>query len=99
MGFLSQFFKPAARGPAPLPSGSFTVDPEGRIITSTVPSSFAPENLARISVVVLSSFHRAKAIGISLAELTVSFGAMNIKAREMRGGAIIFLSPRTPVRK
>jgi hypothetical protein len=29
-----------------------------------------------------------------LSEFTVNLGAMNIKARELRGGAIIFLSPR-----
>lgn len=99
MGFLNKLFKPAARGPAPLPSGSFTVDRNGEILSSTISSSFSPERLREISTTVLAAFQDAKQAGLALSELVLSFGALSIKAREMRGGAMIFLSPRASIRK
>jgi hypothetical protein len=93
MGLLKNLFKPAARGPAPLPSGSFTVDRSGEIITCTIPSSFSRDGLKDISKLVLRVFKDAKEAGLVLTELAVNFGAMKLKAREMRGGAMIFLTP------
>ena len=95
MGLLKRILKPAARGPA-LPSGSFTVDPNGEIITCTIPTSFSRDGLKDISKLVLRAFKEAKEADLALTELAVNFGAMKLKAREMRGGAMIFLAPRGP---
>ncbi|HEV8542348.1 MAG TPA: hypothetical protein VGR78_08150 [Verrucomicrobiae bacterium] len=99
MGLLKRLLKPAARGPAPLPSGSFTVDPNGEIITCTIPTSFSRDGLKDISKLVLRAFKEAKEAELALTELAVNFGAMKLKAREMRGGAMIFLAPRGPAQK
>jgi hypothetical protein len=99
MGFLKNLFKPDARGPAPLPSGSFTVDSGGEILSSTVSSSFSPSHLREISSLVLNAFREAKEAELALGEVAATFGALNIKACEMRGGAMIFLSPRASSRK
>lgn len=94
MGFLG-FFKPQTKAPAPLPTGSFTVDSAGEIVTSTVPSSFSRESLKQIGHMVLQAFKDARKTGQNSSELAIQYSSLDLKARELRGGAIIFLSPRT----
>lgn len=76
-------------------SGSFTVDSEGRVITSTLPSSFPASHIREVATHVLVAFREAKKLEMPLTEIVMHFSAMKITAREMRGGAIIFLAPET----
>jgi hypothetical protein len=94
MGFL-KIFQGQTKAPAPLPTGSFTIDSTGEILTSTVPSSFSRDSLKTIGHNVIEFFREAKRAEQSFTELTVQYSALDLKARELRGGAIIFLSPRT----
>ena len=94
MGFLSLFKTPKTQCPPPLPSGSYTVDRDGKVVTSTVSSTVAGQTLEQISAQVLQTFKDAKQAELNMTEFSITMGAMNIKARELRGGAIIFLSPR-----
>jgi hypothetical protein len=94
MGLLSFFKAPKTQGPPPLPSGSYTVDRDGKVVTSTISSTVAGETLERISAQVLQTFKDAKQAELNMTEFNITMGSMNIKARELRGGAIIFLSPR-----
>ena len=48
MGFLSRLFKPRQSGLVHLQAGSFTLDRDGRIMTSTLPQSFPTEFLKAI---------------------------------------------------
>lgn len=98
MGLLD-LFKSRAESPAPLPSGSFTVDRTGEILSSTIASSFPPQDLKQIGALVLKTFREAEKVELRFSEFAVTFGAMTLKARELRGGAIIFLSPRGNPRK
>jgi len=98
MGFLD-LFKSRAETPPPLPSGSFTVDRTGTVLSSTVSSSFPAARLKEISALVLKTFREGQKQDLSFAEFTVHFGAFTIKARELRGGAMVFLSPRGNPRK
>ena len=91
--------KTRAETPGPLPSGSFTIDREGEILSSTVSSSFPRQHLKEIGAVVLRTFREAAPLELEFVELAFNFGAMTVKARELRGGAIVFLSPRGPGRK
>jgi hypothetical protein len=95
MGFLTKFIR---KSEAPklnrLPSGSFTIDGEGRIISSTVAQSFSPALLKEISLQVLAVFKGARAAQVQFSELVVNYEAFKITARELRGGAMIFLSPK-----
>jgi len=96
MGILSRIFKSAP--PASLmrlPAGSFTVDREGRIITSTVTQSFPAALLQDIGAQVLATFRSAQTAELPLSELVVHYSSLTLTARELRGGAIVFLSPQT----
>lgn len=79
-----------------LPSGSFTVDRTGAIITRTIPSSF-PQNLVDdVATRILQTFHDANAAQLPLAQLVIDYPSLRITARELRGGAMIFLAPKGP---
>jgi hypothetical protein len=94
MGFLNIFAKPAAPL-LPLPRGSFTVDRNGRVIASTLPQLY-PNALAEgIGREVVAAFQMAQAAQTPLYELIVRYANLKLTARELRGGAIIFLAPQT----
>jgi len=93
MDLLNFFSKPAAL--LPLPRGSFTVDREGRVLASTLPHSFPNEFAEEIAVEVLAAFRDAKEAQIILREFVVRYANLKLTARELRGGAIIFLAPQT----
>ena len=78
-----------------LPTGSFTLDPSGRIVASTLPRSFPAERIRQLGDLVLSTFQTAREAGIPLTELIADYAALKLTARELRGGAIIFLAPRS----
>jgi len=95
MGLLSLFHKPAPTL-LRLPAGSFTVDRNGAILASTVPSHFPAELLEQIGRQVVAAFRGAAEAQLPLAELSIQYASLTIAARELRGGAMLFLSPRTP---
>jgi hypothetical protein len=96
MDFLKSIFnREAASAPLPLPSGSFTIDRTGRMVSSTLSNIF-PEKLAlEIGRAVIETFRKAQAAEVVLTELTVNFASLKLTARELRGGAIVFLAPVT----
>jgi hypothetical protein len=95
MGFLNLFAKPAPTL-LRLPAGSFTLDREGRMLTSTLPSSFPKELVKDIARDVRTSFSEAAAAHLPLTELVINYPSLKITARELRGGAIVYLSPKAP---
>jgi len=94
MGLLNLFAKQSSLL-MPLPRGSFTVDKEGRVLASTLPQSFPVEFAEDIALQVLDTFRSAQAAQISMRELIVRYANLKLTARELRGGAIIFLVPQT----
>ena len=99
MGFLSFLQKNGQHKLAPIPKGSFTVDREGRIMMSTLPRSFPKELLPGIGKTILEIFRTAKEANAPLVEVFIRFGALKVQAREMRGGAIVFLVPQQTLSK
>jgi len=93
MGFLSLFSSKPEPTMVHLPSGSFTVDRSGRILVSTLPSSFPETLVNEIATQVRTTFQEAKAAELSLGELVIHYPSLKIIARELRGGALIFLVP------
>ena len=79
-----------------LPSGSFTVDREGRVLMGTLPSSFPPDLIHEIAEQILTAFRDANAAELPLSEIVINYPSLKISARELRGGAIIFLAPKSP---
>jgi hypothetical protein len=94
MGFLSFIFR---RSPdlLPLPKGSFTVDCDGRVLASTLPHNYPTAFAQDIATEVLAAFRAARDARIPLAELMIRYSSLKLTARELRGGAIIFLTPQT----
>jgi hypothetical protein len=95
MGLLSLFAKPAPTL-LRLPSGSFTVDRDGRVVTGTLPSSFPTVLVEDIARQVCTTFGEAAAAHLPLAELVINYPSLKIAARELRGGAIVYLAPKAP---
>lgn len=96
MGLLTKFNNPPKPDLKRLPTGTFTVDADCRIVSSTVPQSVPESQTREIGRQILAIFHGARHANLPFSELVVQFAAYKITAREMRGGAIIFLSPRAP---
>ena len=96
MGFVTKYIR---KTEAPklnrLPSGSFTIDGEGKVISSTVAQSVSPALLKEISQQILAVFKGAQKARVQFSELVVNYETFKITARELRGGAMIFLSPKT----
>jgi hypothetical protein len=78
-----------------LPVGSITVDHNGQVVTSTVSSAYPRTLLGEIGRAVLVLFREARAAQMPLAEISIHFGSLLITARELRGGAVIFLLPQS----
>jgi hypothetical protein len=94
MGLLTKFSKPPKPDLKRLPTGTFTVDAECRIVSSTVPSRVPEAQVRHIGREVLGVFQSARAANLQFSELVVQYASFKITARQLRGGAIIFLSPR-----
>jgi hypothetical protein len=93
MGLLKLFAK-THEGALPLPHGAFTIDRKGRLISSTVSSAYPKELVAEIGEMVLLMFHQARQARLVFSEIVLNFRSFKIKAKELRGGAMVFLSPR-----
>jgi hypothetical protein len=95
MGFLKKLFRRSRATVQQLPSGSLTVDRNGEVVTSTVSSAY-PKNLLReIGREVLLLFRESRVSQMPLGEVSIHYASLRITARELRGGAIIFLFPQT----
>jgi hypothetical protein len=94
MGFLKKMFRSKA-AVSQLPSGSLTVNRHGKIITATVSSTYPPELLRAIGNVAVDLLRDAHTAQMPVAEVTINFASLRITARELRGGAIVFLFPQT----
>ena len=94
MGFLKNIFGSRA-SVTQLPSGSIAVNRAGKIISSTVSSAYPADLLQSVGKEVLALFREARTAQMPLAEVSIHFASLCITARELRGGAIIFLFPQT----
>jgi hypothetical protein len=94
MGLLKKFGKASAE-PARLPTGAFTIDAQGRVVSSTIPRWVSEKQVNAIGHQILAVFVGARKAQLQFSEVVVDYGAFKITAREMRGGAMIFLAPKT----
>jgi len=95
MGFLRNIFGSSSANVQELPTGSLTVNAQGEVVTTTVSAGYSRSLLTDIAREVLVIFREAKAAQLPLAEVTIHFASLRVTARELRGGAIIFLMPQT----
>jgi hypothetical protein len=93
MGILNLFSRSRTNKLVKMPSGSFTLDRDGKVMSSTLPQSFPSEYIREIGDHVLTAFGKAKKAQMPLTELVVHYSTFKLLARELRGGAMIFLMP------
>ncbi len=96
MGLLSKKKKPLEIHA--LPAGCITIDRNGTIVATTIPQTVPAAKLQHIAQVVSQALHGARAINMSLTEMQVDYPALKIVVRELKGGAILFLTPRNFVK-
>jgi hypothetical protein len=94
MGFLTLFSRRKEKLPLRLPLGTFTVGRSGEINTSTLPRSFPLDCARAIADTVVLTFRQARESRLPLAEFNVNYPGLKVVARDLGGGAIIFLQPR-----
>lgn len=92
MGFLTRSKEKAEIKRTP--TGTFTVDANCRIVSSTVPRTVPDAQVRDIGRHILAIFSGAQQANLQFGELVVHYAGFKITAREMRGGAIVFLSPK-----
>ena len=93
---LLKLFSKSTPAPATighLPSGAFIINRAGNIFASTVPSSLPREIQEQVGKTALQSFATCRKTNLNLSELVVCYSGFKIVARELRGGALIFLQP------
>jgi hypothetical protein len=96
MGGMIKFFKKKWSGRvAKLPSGTFALDRDGKIVVSTLPQSFPEAQMREIGERVIAFFESAQHAQMPQHELNVYYPTLKVTARYLRGGALIFLSPQT----
>jgi hypothetical protein len=96
MGFLKNVFsRNGANRLNKLPSGSFAVDRDGHLVVSTLPGNFPEMEMRDIGQRVLAFFRGAEIAQVPVQELNIYYSSLKITARNLRGGAIVFLSPQT----
>lgn len=76
-----------------LPSGCFSLHRGGDLAASTLPADFPEEKILEIGKVVLELFRSAQASNLVLTDLHIRYSGLMISARDLRGGALIFLTP------
>jgi hypothetical protein len=99
MGVLNLFHRATTLNLVRLPSGSFTVDGEGKVLTSTLPHSFPEEWAEAIGQHVVRVFQEAQAAQLPLREVVADYSALKLTARALRAGALIFVAPQGLGRK
>src|SRR5262245_16223340 len=72
MGLLSLLRKNKSTKLMRLPSGSFTLDPDGNIMTSTLPQSFPLADIQYIGRCVLAALQSANKCQMPLTELIIN---------------------------
>ena len=78
-----------------LPLGSLTVDRDGVVVTSTISSAYPQALLGEIGHETIILFREARAAQMPLTEVSIHYGSFLVTARELRGGAMIFLLPQS----
>ena len=91
---MNRLSKTKAMGPERFPHGSYTVAPDGSIVVSTLPGSFPRERMEAIGKAVISALASARELGTPFTELAADFAGLEIRARDLAGGAIIFVTPQ-----
>lgn len=96
MGLLKFFNRPGETPPpgiGGIPTGALLVNRAGNIVASSLPSSLPRTLVTQIGRTALQAFAAARRIQSPLQTFDTYYRDLKISAIELRGGALIFLSP------
>lgn len=93
MGVLKPYSRAAVPIAERLPQGCYSVHKDCNIVQSTLPSWFPEKTALEIARVVLASIKSAQEANLAVTELNIRYSGLDIAARDLRGGALIFLNP------
>jgi hypothetical protein len=100
MGIMKTLFKRRVQHKlGKIPSGAFSLDLEGRVVSSTLPQWFPAAEMRNIGGRVLAFFRNAQKAQLPLQEVNIYYPTLRVTARNLRGGALIFLLPQTLPKK
>ena len=85
---------PQLLSPVRFPHGSYTISSTGSIVVSTLPGTFPRDRMEAIGKVMLSALASARELGAPFTELAADYAGLEIRARDLAGGAIIFVTPQ-----
>lgn len=88
---MSLLSRKISDAPATIPSGSFTVDSGGEVLVGTLPTEWMREHAAVLGREIVDALAEAEAMGEPVVELSLEYSGLKISARNLRGGAVIFL--------
>ena len=77
-----------------LPSGCFSVHRGGEIATTTLPSWFSQKLTLDIARVAINAIKSAEETGLAVSEIHINYAGVEITAKDLRGGALIFIRPK-----
>jgi len=98
MGFVTRIFiKPSKTNPANRLGGSFVLDLDGRVLTSTLSGTIAPSAVKAMGGIILAIFQSAKKAHLCLDELVVQFEDLQLKIWQSRSTTMISLLPNPDV--
>ena len=97
MSFFTQFFiRPYKHPLVQPPAGSFLMDQQGRVLSSTLPAKFSKEMVEAIATPVLEAFKQARTGRFELNELVVHYSTFKLQASQWRKGTMVYLIPQLP---
>ena len=91
---MNRLPKTTGHGPRAIPARQLHRFRHGKIVVSTLPGSFPRERMEAIGKVILSALASARELGTPFTELAADFAGLEIRARDLAGGAIIFITPQ-----
>ena len=73
------------------------MDSTGEVVVSTLSQACPVAQVKEIGQLAIATFQAARQARLPVNELVVNYASLKLTARELRGGAIVFLSPRSLV--
>src|ERR1043166_9035784 len=97
MSFYTQFFiRPYKHPLLQQPAGSFLMDENGGIQSSSLPMSVPQERLRAIADKVFEAFAAARRRQIVFTELCVDYAALRLRAKQGPRGTMVYVTRRSP---
>jgi hypothetical protein len=97
MSFYTQFFIRPYKHPVVQPlAGSFLMDDQGGIRSSTLPNSFPQDRLQSIASNIFKTFQTVRKALMECNELRVDYPALSLQAKRGPRGTMVYITSAMP---